>query len=216
VFLTHGPVSILCLIFAVLGLLTHRRWKLLKSAHESGEDLGQVKQPETGSMPEIKVENGFSGPQLPLSYQPYASNHYVEPTIPTAIPPGTQAIGKQSRPEHSGATEMQDDRTDSLHSDSISSFAQLLQPSSSSQTSCPPLLPSLRFSPPDSHLNKTLLDVDRQHMPIANDNATMATDHAPESVETLPTNNHAISDNVPAPAGSAPVRVPYDQWRLGL
>jgi hypothetical protein len=152
----------------VLGLLTHRRWKLLKSAQESGEESGQVTQPATGSIPRIKVQNAPSGSQLSFSLQPYTPSHYVEPTIPAAIPPVSQAIGSRFRPGHGGATEMHHDRTGSLHSDSTSSFAQLLQPPSSSETSSPPLLPSLRFSPPDSHLNKTLLDVHRQSVPIAN------------------------------------------------
>lgn len=207
---------ILLLIFAVLGLLFRRRLKPQKSAQESGEDSGRVMQAGTGSIPEIKVQNGFSESQLPFATQPYTSNHYVEPTIPTAVTPGPIIFENPYRPQHNGIDEDAQNKTGSLHSDSTSSFAQLLQPSSTTQSSCPPLLPSLRFSPPDSNLNRTLLDVDPQHMPIVNGKATETIDVVPGSDAALPPNDHALFGNLPAPAGSAPVRVPYDQWRLGL
>lgn len=203
---------ILCLILSTLALLFLRRQKQRKGTQKDGGGAERVGSSATPpSLTGVTFQNGFLGIP-PSSSSQSCKSGTLPAAFDTHITEGSSGRRDNGHPftvQESGMVRSQQDITHSSHSDSSPSFSQLMQRSSS-----PPLLPSLRFAPPDSNLAGPPRYLSHQHLPVVRSDAI---DSATAVLPKSHTDSHDVSNADSTLGESAHVkRVPYDQWRFGL
>lgn len=97
---------------------------------------------------------------------------------------------------------------------SSSSFANFLGGQSSDRTPSPPNLPSLKFTPPNGDIGRSVLNIDGQPMSVADRSQPIEQD-VTLGLPPLPETNGIPPTTSVLPGLPQSQRVPYDQWRFG-